>query len=385
MSKIITLTGEISPDELGFTSMHEHINADAKGLALVLLKSVFSTMKGSTAYQKGADIGAERARRQKLQISLPAMSMNGVLSSMKVKKGNPAGKLGFQEYYGNEFQAFRACGGQSICDCSPLPFRGASMKENRQLSLTTGVQVISAAGFYIKAAISGRDAASGEAGMQAKIEHTLEYGDGTCDAKPGFVKAALGTIADDAIVPVELAAVKAAARAAKNAHTSLHIHNAFPVRKSMILGVADLLEKEIGIAPDKVIFCHMDSYNLGSGNPAAVVNEHGWDLSLPTELCRRGFNVGLDTWGIGGGPSALYDFNLNSRREMLLALIDLGFGGQITLGHDMMSKGSGVQNGGSGYVLWPKTLTEMTARGEISKEMFHTLTVETPARILAID
>jgi len=45
--------------------------------------------------------------------------------------------------------------------------------------------------------------------------------------------------------------------------------------------------------------------------------------------------------------------------------------------------GSGAQNGGSGYLLWPDTLAEMKEKGEIQPEDYRTLTISNPARILA--
>lgn len=125
-----------------------------------------------------------------------------------------------------------------------------------------------------------------------------------------------------------MAAVRACANAAKKTGLCLHIHTAFPVRKTMILELADILSGQIGLDPRRVVFCHMDSYSLGSGNPSARINKDG---------------------------------------------------------HDMMSKASGTQNGNQGYTLWPQVLKNMIADGTITPQEFHILAIDNPASILTID
>ena len=387
MGVIRTVCGDIAPEELGFTSVHDHTIFQPSMLTKIMLKSMPDMMKGATGYRGGADLGEEAARREKERITdIPQMDIKGVLGSMKLPGNNPARKLTDEDYYINELRAYRECGGKSLCDCSPLP-SGAKLSVIRELSERTGVQIISCAGYYTKAAIemlAKKEVKQGEAAMQEKVERYLSQGDGSCDARPGFVKCAVSVLEKEEICPEEMMAVRACARAAKNFGMSLHIHNQFPVRRVHILKLADMLEQEIGIYPGKVVFCHMDSYNLGMGNPAARINAEGYDIELPLELAGRGFNVGLDTWSISAANREVMDYNINTRKKMLLELIAHGMVSHVTLGHDFMGKANGVQNGGFGYTLFPNILEEMAEKGELTQETCRALTVENPARILAI-
>ncbi|MCI1723243.1 MAG: hypothetical protein LKM41_10635 [Lachnospiraceae bacterium] len=383
MQKIMTVTGAIDSQELGFTSMHEHTLHKNSLLAGTMLKGLPAMVSGIKSYEGGSDIREEKARRNAEKIILPSISIGEVIRSMRLKKGNPAAKLSQEDYYLRELQLYAEHGGKSICDCSPLLPGCPPLNPIRELSVKSGIRIITAAGYYTRTMIPKKDFAGGEAVMQKRIEQMLEEGDPSSGVRCGLVKSAIGTVEHGSISPWEITAVRAAAFAAKHHDVSLHIHTAFPVRIPMVLELADQLENEIRVDPRKVIFCHMDSYDIGSGNPSVQVGPDGYNLRLPTELCRRGFNVGLDTWGIASENPEVRRFFLHARRNMLLELISGGFISQITLGHDMMSVGSGVQNGGSGYLLWPDTLAEMKEKGELQPEDYRTLTISNPARILA--
>ena len=387
MSKIIrTVCGDISPEKLGYTSVHEHTISSAWELKKVLLLSGPDMMKGISAYQGGADIGAEAERRKQEGITdIPQMDIKGVFDSMKMSRGNPARKLSDIEYYKRELDAFWQYGGRSICDCSPIPMGGVRLKTVQELSRKSGVQIVSGAGYYTKASFKKAWVKKGEEFMVSRVEHYLDEGDGSCDARPGFAKCAVSVVENEEICPVERMAVRACAKAAKKRGMSLHIHTAFPVRKVHILKLADMLEQEIGLEPGKVIFCHMDSYNLGMGNPVSRINRDGYDLSLPLELAKRGFHIGLDTWGGSHKNETAVRYGVNVRKKMLLELLESGYEKNVTLGHDMMNRAVGVQNNAYGYTLFPITLQEMLQNGEISAETFHRLTVENPAELLSFE
>ena len=70
---------------------------------------------------------------------------------------------------------------------------------------------------------------------------------------------------------------------------------------------------------------------------------------------------------------------------MLQELIAAGYIQNITLGHDMMSKASGTQNGNQGYTLWLQILKNMMTDATITPQVFHILTTDNPAGILTID
>ena len=228
MDRIITVCGEIKPEELGFTSLHEHTISESGHLTKALLGSMPAMIRG-IRYNGGRDIEEERKRRQKEELKIPAMSLTGVMGSRKLRKGSPAAGLSNEDYYINELLEYKNSGGQTICDCTPLPIKGTSISEVRRLSEQSGIHIVSAAGFYIRALMDRETVKGGGAYMQARIEHMLDEGDGSCDGKPGFVKSAIGTVEDGDIHHLEQEAVLAGAREAARHGMSLHIHTQFPV------------------------------------------------------------------------------------------------------------------------------------------------------------
>lgn len=69
MGYIRTVCGDIAPEELGYTTMHEHTISNPRVLQTILLKSMPDMMKGATAFEGGADIGREKERREREGIS----------------------------------------------------------------------------------------------------------------------------------------------------------------------------------------------------------------------------------------------------------------------------------------------------------------------------
>lgn len=383
MPIIRTVCGDITPEELGYTSVHEHTLFRQEVLRKALLFSGPDTMRGIKGYEGGADIKREQERRAGMDIvQMPKQSVAGVLASMRFPGNNPAGKLSDMEYYANEFKAFKSVGGRTICDCSPLP-TGRPLKEIAELSEKSGIHIVSCAGFYIKAAIPKKLLKKGETAMIRQLEIYLEEGDGSCEARPGFLKCAVSALKDGKICPEEAASVNACAKTAKKYGMSLHIHTQFPVRQVHLFALARHLKDEIGIDPDKVIFCHMDSYGLGNGNPTAVIGHGGYDAEFPKRLMDMGFHTGLDTWGVDKAENLEADFGINARYQMLCDLLKAGYAGQITLGHDFMAKSGGVQNGGMGYTAFPVFLTQKARTDPLIAEHLHTLTVDNPAKLLA--
>lgn len=272
-----------------------------------------------------------------------------------------------------------------MCDCLPVPISGVSMKRIQELSQKSGVNLISCTGFYIKSSIPVSFERKGEKFMQSWVERQLTEGDGSCDARPGFVKCAVSEIDGDHICRREWMAVRACAKAAKKFDMCLELHTSFTMPAELLLRTADMLKNEIGIAPDKVVFCHMDARNAGSMNPGAKINDYGMELDLPVQLLEQGFNIGLDTWSAQSDHRVHNDYYLSSRKKMLVELVGKGYVSQIVLGHDMVRKGNGIQNQCGGYVSFPDSLQELLKTGALNEADVQMLTVENPARILQVE
>ncbi len=386
MGKIQTVCGKIDSADLGITTMHEHTIFKSAVLAKILVKSMPDMVKGIKGFENGSDIGKEIERRKRENITgIPTASISGVISSMKMPRTNPKRKISDIDYYTQELLEFKKKGGNSLVDCSPMPFGGIQPETRRELSIRSGINIVIAAGYYTKCAIPKKDLKMGENWMAEKVMAGIQNGFGEDHILPGIVKCAVSCVENGSICEEEMMAVKACANAARKTGLCLHIHTAFPVRKTMILELADMLSEQMGLESKRVVFCHMDSYNLGSGNPTARINKDGYDIELPIKLAEKGFHVGLDTWGSSGNSPEMDLFNLKARKKMLKELITAGYIQNITLGHDMMNKASGTQNGNQGYILWTQVLKTMMTEGTLTPKEVHILAIDNPARILTID
>lgn len=64
MKIIRTVRGDILPEQLGVTLVHEHTVFDEKRMLLGLLRSVPGMVSGAKAYDHGLDIQRETKRRK---------------------------------------------------------------------------------------------------------------------------------------------------------------------------------------------------------------------------------------------------------------------------------------------------------------------------------
>lgn len=288
MGKIQTVCGKIDSADLGVTTMHEHTIFKPAVLAKILMKSMPDMFKGMKGFENGSDIGMEMERRKQENITgIPTSNISSVISSMKMPGTNPKRKLSDMDYYIQELLQFKRIGGTSLVDCSPLPFKGIRPETRRELSRRSGINIIVAAGYYTKCTISKKDLKMGENWMTEKVVAGIRDGFGEEHILPGIVKCAVSCVQNGTICEEEMTAVRACANAAKKTGLCLHIHTAFPVRKTMILELADILSGQIELDPRRVVFCHMDSYNLGSSNPSARINKAGYDMELPVKISKK--------------------------------------------------------------------------------------------------
>lgn len=384
MGKIITVCGEITSEELGYTSMHDHTIYDYDYVTQGFAKMRPDLVKNIDAYKGGADVLIEAGRRKAMRIEMPQQKARKGALPMSLSAENPASRISDVEYYTNELKQFRLLGGQSLCDDSVVDFFKPKLSEMQEISKRSGVNIISSAGFYANATISDTWLKQGERAMTEYLEDTIIEGDKGCGARPGFIKCATNTLKDGDLAPKEVLALRVCTQAAKKYGMSLHIHTTSSLRDATILKIADILENKYYMDPSRVVFCHLETDCLGFFSQSAKINVDGYDIKLPVELIKRGFNIGIDTWGMNSDDENIFLYTVELRKKLLSVLVDLGYAGNITLGHDMMRKTLGVQNRGGGYTVFPWALRQMVMDGQIREKDVQKITVENPARILQI-
>lgn len=352
MAKITTVRGDIDPQQLGVTSMHEHT---------ICNMNVFANIA---------------KRMQSIEI--------GEDEEMPVDAKERKEDL---NHWIGELQAFKKCGGNAICDASPHGMRG-NISDIREASEVTDVHIICATGLYIAASRSKKLLEKSESDMVELFKQEIHEGiDGT-NIKAGFVKCALGAVSDsNTLEENELRSLRACAEVAVDTGMSIQIHTGKPMNAKHVMQTAEIIVKEYGIKPEKVVMCHMDSWMLADLNTVEYVLDFEKDrklnLDMQLELLDMGVNIGFDSWGLPFEMPMTIKMDDYDRLKGLMYFINKGYEAQIVLGHDAVGRSCGVSSGNYGYTRFPEFALPMLSQLGVGEDVIRKLTIENPERILA--
>jgi phosphotriesterase-related protein len=239
MSKITTVKGNIVPEELGVTTMHEHTICD--------LHLLYEALGMSETID-------EEPYKLKME-NLAFLREGGFAVSDETLYHNDD-----VEYMAGEFRAFKEAGGSSIVDASPIGLRG-NVERIREVAEQTGVNVVCCTGLYITEGRPPETKGWSMDDMVRAFKKEIDEGiDGT-EIHPGFVKCAQNTIdwENNSVSAVELDTIRAGARVAAEYGMSFHVHNN-NVFDDQILEAADIVTKECGLSPERLLMLHMDNH-----------------------------------------------------------------------------------------------------------------------------
>ena len=363
MSTITTVRGEIHPSELGMTSAHEHLNTDVS-----LLKVA--------AEQFGA--ATPPAHMLTLEYENLAFLRNGasIFSPDSMT-------LGDIDYTAAELEHFRAVGGRAVVDASPIGLRG-DVTDLRAASEKSDVHVVTATGLYTARMRPAEYAGWTDAQQADLFAREVTEGIDETGIRAGIVKVALSAMSPDApLNETELATLRAGARVATETGVSLHVHSAFPMGGAQVIAGLEYLLDEQGLAPDRLVMMHMDSFLRSWDSRRAYLDSIDTTKSISTETLERvldrGVTIGFDCWGSEVELLPQDD----DRLKGLVHLVRSGYGGQIILGHDVTAKPQGVSYGGHGFTLFHKLVSSTFAQLGLPDDAYRRLTVDNPARVLA--
>lgn len=360
--KITTVTGDILPEELGYTTMHEHTICDLQYLTAPLRKYM-------------PPIPDE-------MLALKPENMAFLRSGTSVFSEECSTKDDV-EYMVAEFNAFKKNGGQAVCDASPIGARGDANKL-KKASEMSGVHLVCATGMYTATQRPNKYLGISEKENSEIFEKEINEGiDGT-DVKPGFLKCAVATLTqNNTIDESEIASVKACAKIAAKNGMSVHVHNSAPLTGDQINAVADMMINECGLPPDRLLMMHMDSFIREPNSIIDYISDFNSVKKVNTDfqerLLDKGINIGFDSWT--SLVSILPDDN--DRLKALVHLLNKGYASQIVLGHDITDKARGETYGYYGFSGFTKVAIPVLRQLKFGEDVIAKLTVENPARILA--
>ena len=367
MKTIKTVCGEIKPEELGFTSMHEHLLCDFTEMMKLSIEA------------------AVRAQIEYIPESMLALNMHN-LYALRTGMGTfskECASLYDMDYMVGELKAFAAMGGKAIVDASPIAAKaGKNIIGLRELSEKSGVHVVTCTGLYTAATQPEEYKEMSEDDLTVLFRKQMENGMDDTDIKPGFMKCAINTVGDCMGVDAsEIKAVRACARVAAETGCSIHIHNGYPMGMNECVPVAQMV-LDLGVLPEKLLMLHMDSLILRPHTDLEYISDFNAvksvNIDLMLKLLDMGVNVGFDSWDmqVGGFPTN------TDRLKALVELLKRGYGKQIVMGHDTYDKSRGVAYGYTGYTGFIRNALPTLKQLGFEKEI-NDLTVENPARILA--
>ncbi len=260
-----------------------------------------------------------------------------------------------------ELRDFRRRGGSTLVDLT-LPGVGRDPERLRQLASRTGVQIVMGAGWYRGAYYPPEALIDRRSVDDLAAEIVAEFRDGV--AGTGVHPGIIGEIGTDKpwVSALEERVHRAAARASKETGMAISTH---AVMSPVGLAQLRIFEEE-GADPARVVIGHADSYPV---------------LDHYLAILDRGANLEFDFIGHRFASEEAAEPRLV---ELIVELLERGYGPQLLLSQDVCHNSQLKANGGFGFTylqqhFLPTLRTAAVGEGEIAQ-----MTSDNPRRILTI-
>ncbi|MFC7456254.1 phosphotriesterase [Brachybacterium sp. GCM10030267] len=337
-----TVAGAVDPAELGVVLPHEHLFND---LSSCLVEPTYSF----------SQVLADRPVDASLQW---ALKQDPYCSADNVAPKDPAGVRA-------EAAAFQGVGGGTIVDATGSDAIGRSPADLVRISQETGVHVVMSTGAYLEKFEGDRLSRHSVDELAGHILGELRDGVGEERVRAGMI-GEVGVSPD--FTDGERTSLRAAALAQRESPgTAMNIH--MPGWQRRGDEVLDIALDEMGADPAQVSLAHSD--------PSGI------DLDYQRRLLDRGIwlefdMIGLDISFPGEGVSP----SIVDTADAVARLIELGYGDQLLLSHDLFLKQMWSHLGGSGLVLVPTVFLELLAARGVDSERAERLITTNPQRYL---
>lgn len=300
---IHTVLGPIEPDQLGPTSIHEHLLSDLSLWA----------KQPTEAAPEGVEMGPELTGY--LRWNALSVPDNLVLDD--------------PEAMAEELAWVRRAGGSGIVELT-LEGMGRRLEELPEISRKAGVHVMVGGAFYVEDTMPERVREADVDGMTEILIDQLNHGIGQTGIKPAII-GEIGT--SWPITDVEWRSVRASARAGVETGAAVYTHQSFRGQGGVSVLEAILDE---GMPVDRVIIGHLDEL---------------WDPGYHREIAQSGAMLAYDTFGTDAhyGSHSMRAPSDDERLQMVEWLLSEGFGAQLVIGADIWMKMHLHRNGGHGY------------------------------------
>ena len=364
--KIMTGSGPILPEQLGFTSMHEHIFSDCSMFRNRIRRTSFISNRHKVKPEDKLRLENRSFLRHDILLSADNM------------------KLDDERVMTAEVADFKARGGHSILEVSAPGIRRSpdDLILLQGIAKATGVHIVASTGLYAEDTWPLQYQTMTLKQFVHFLRREITDGIENTGVFPGHIKAAyeVPTTQLDTYL-------QAAALTSSETGLSLQIHlgtdvTADEVRQKVL---QPLLRGEC--IPEKTIFCHVQ-FQMGFLAIKDLVNNPGYvpfDISLHRELLAKGFILSFTPMGFEADnePLGIAQYPDWYSLSGIVALIKEGYAGQLVLGNDVFTKLATRHGGGDGYSRLIDFVAPALQQCGISEKVIHQIFVENPARILA--
>ncbi|MCU1476308.1 MAG: phosphotriesterase [Subtercola sp.] len=354
-TSVMTVTGPVSPADIGPTLMHEHVFVDLT-CNFVLPSGVVS--------RRFADKPVDLEMLSSLRRRPFSVSRDNLI-------------LDDERLAAEELRHFFAAGGRTIVDCTVTGI-GRDALPLRRMSIETGLNIVLGTGFYVEPAHPDWiESASVESITELFINDIRSGVDGT-DVRAGIIgeigvsgvsKSSSDYARDGYITPSEEKVLRAAGAASVETGAAVSLH--LDVRGESGEKIIDILESE-GTEPGRIVAGHLD----------ALPN-----LEYHRRLADRGVFVEYDAFGREYYSEELgKTFGSDERRMHLLrGMIDAGYLDRLVISSDISMKMDLRAYGGSGYAHLLVDGPSLFETAGISESDMYRIMVQNPQSVLAFD
>lgn len=361
MKKVMTVTGKIMPEELGFTDMHEHILMKGR-----IFREQFKEEHPGFTEPVGED---EKNTLENIGI----IRRNNMFTWDTQDLDDPV-------IMEREVADFQAAGGKSLVEMS-VPGIRSDIRAVKRIAESTGVNVIGTTGIYIYESWPDWCHNAGIEEFMNFMKREIEEGIEGTGIRPGMIKVGISS----GFRPGEELLLRAAARTANETGLPLTVHPCFTMGGGP-LQIAGILKEE-NVDMGRTVIAHMGAF-LGEGSlKTLITNRKSWGISLDYlhRVLETGVNICIEICNTSDreltGSISVPGW---MRLAAVYQLIREEYADQLVLATDTCAKHMARYYGGEGYGRLTRyaipTLRDIVG---VSPYAINQIMVKNPARILA--
>jgi len=341
--KVLTVLGPIDPDQLGITSIHEHLLID---LGCFFVMPEEASQRGLIDKPLTMDLLGQVGRIWTCNLDI--------------------GRLWDVQTAIEEVLEFKYAGGDSIVDATNIGI-GRDPLALARISRATGLNIVMGGGYYVSLSRPPEVDEKSEEELAEGIVRDITVGVGETGVRSGII----GEVGNFwPMSDTDPKVLRAAALAQRETGAAITIHPGF--HPDALLEIMRILT-DAGADPRRVVMGHLDIFP---------------DLELLKTLADMGCFLEFDTFGnedttfgaVAGQPiTRPTDVQ---RIDRIASLIEMGYLDRIVTGQDVFLKSNLTRYGGKGYAkVLDNIVPRMRSRG-FTEEHIHAMLVDNPRRVL---